>query len=75
MDMQTIDNSTNIQAIGYDPAERRLRVVFKNSGTYDYEDVPPETHHALMKADSVGKHFCAHIKPQFKASKSTVAFE
>jgi len=65
--------SSHIAAIGYDPVERRLRIVFKTSGAYDYDDVPPEAHHALMKAESIGKHFCAHIKPHFSASKLAAA--
>lgn len=46
--------SSNVVAIGYDPASRTARVRFRNGATYRYADVPPELHESIMKADSVG---------------------
>ena len=56
MDMKAVQSS-NIVAIGYDEEDKRLRVAFKNGSTYDYLNVEPETHAALIGADSVGSAF------------------
>lgn len=61
--------SSNIEAIGYDPASRELHVKFK-SGGYVYADVAPDKHAALMKAESKGKHVHEHIRPHHKARKA-----
>jgi len=64
MDMQAVESS-NIVAIGYDEEDRRLRVTFKNGGaTYDYLNVEPETHAAVIGADSVGSAFHRLIRAQ-----------
>ncbi len=67
-------NSSNIKSVGYDPTAKRLSIEFHNSGTYHFEDFPPEMHEALMAAasyptQSVGKHFNANIKGKFKHTK------
>jgi hypothetical protein len=66
MDMKPV-KSSNVQAVGYDPASRTMRVQF-NSGTYDYADVAPEKHADLMAADSLGKHLHAHFKGQHETT-------
>lgn len=33
--------SSNLAAVGYDPAERTLYVAFKSGALYAYDDVPP----------------------------------
>lgn len=61
-------NSSQIASIGYDPGTKTLEVEFKSfnkdkpASVYQYDDVEPETHAALTSADSIGKHFGAHIK-------------
>lgn len=62
-------SSSNLDAIGYDPETKTLRVAFRNGSVYTYEDVDAEKHQALMKADSVGAHLNAHIKGAHKFSK------
>lgn len=70
MDMKPV-TSSNIKAVGYHAPSKRLSVEFRGSGTYHYDDVPPETHEALMGAtDSHGKHFHANIKGKFKQTKA-----
>lgn len=71
MEMQEIPNSSMLSHVGYSPEDRILRVQFKNGGAYDYQDVPPEMHRALMKAESIGGHFCKEIKNKFSHSKVT----
>lgn len=62
--------STNIHSIGYDQKSRRMSVRFNGSGTYHYDDVPPEEHAKLMAADSVGSHFHQHIRSKYKGAKA-----
>lgn len=61
--------SSNISAVGYDPAARELHVAFRNGTRYVYHDVDADKHAALMAADSVGGHLNAHIKGAHKFSK------
>ena len=61
MDMQRVE-STNIKAIGHDPATNTLRVEFRNGGVYDYSNISPEKHASFLTAASKGKHFHRHIR-------------
>lgn len=61
--------SSNIAAVGFDPETKTLHVAFSNGTVYRYHDVDAEKHAKLMSADSVGKHFNAHIKGAHKFSK------
>ena len=54
--------SSNIQAVAYDAAERILKVSFKSGKTYHYLGCAPETHAAFLAAPSLGSHFHHHIK-------------
>jgi hypothetical protein len=66
---RTAVKSSNINAVGYDADTMTLEVEFTGGGVYRYADVPAETHAALVKAESVGRHFAAHIRNAFKAHK------
>lgn len=61
--------SSNIAAVGYDHATRTLGVQFKSGHLFHYQGVEPHQHAALLGADSVGKHFHAHIKSKFEGKK------
>lgn len=65
--MTPVDRSSTIDAIGYDPATQLLKIKFKSGGTYHFEGVPADAHHKLMAAESIGKHFHAHVKGAFKS--------
>ena len=54
--------SSNIAAIGYDSMDKKLVVKFHNGSVYEYEPVQPETHLALINADSIGGYFAKNIK-------------
>jgi hypothetical protein len=70
MIINPITRSTQISGIGYDPDDRKLRIKFKKKGTeYDYFDVPQEVYIALLKADSVGKHFHQNIRNVYVCRK------
>lgn len=64
MDMQSV-SSSNIAAVGYDEAEKKLHVQFHNGSTYAYEGVPADVHSELVGAESVGKYFNAHVKDSY----------
>jgi hypothetical protein len=67
MEMKPV-KSSQIHAIGYDPATKQMRVQFlqgkdrQPGAIYEYDSVTPEQHSALIGADSIGRHFGAHIK-------------
>lgn len=61
-------SSSNIKSVGYDAQTRTLAIEFSNSRVYHYADVSPEAHQALIGADSIGRHFAAHVRNQFTSS-------
>lgn len=61
--------SSNIEAVGYDQPTRVLTVRFKSGQAHAYDGVSPEHHAALMRAESVGKHFHAHIRSAFASRR------
>ena len=46
---------------GYDPETKTLRVCYQNGGIYE-ASVEPEEYHALMAADSFGRHLNATFR-------------
>lgn len=54
--------SSALDRVGYDPASRRMEVVFPSGSRAVYRNVPPEVHRGLMEAPSVGSHYVAHIR-------------
>lgn len=70
--------SNQVKAIGYDPETKTLAVTFtRGAGAiYHYPNVEPETHAAFVGAESIGKHFGAHIQGlSFKKFPSPVLTE
>jgi hypothetical protein len=61
--------SSNIAAIGHDPATSTLRVEFKHGGAHEYDGVPAEAHQALMDSGSKGRHFHENIRGYFPSRK------
>ena len=54
---------------GYDPDTKTLAVRFANGGTYTYPGVTPEAFASMEGAESIGKHFAAHIRGNIKGVK------
>lgn len=60
--------SSQISSIGYDATSRTLEIEFKSfkpgfSGSvYQYSNVPPEAHAALVGSKSIGRAFKSQIK-------------
>ena len=69
IDLSPVANSSNVAAIGYHAPTRRMAVQFKSGSTHIYADVKPEDHAAFAGAESVGKHFHAHVRNVFKSTK------
>lgn len=72
--MQEVKSSI-ISHVGYDPAMNELRIRFTRGGEYLYKGVSQEEHAALMAAESIGKHFQAHIRPQHTGAKQASPVE
>ena len=64
MEMEEVASGT-ISHVGYDPTTQTLAVRFKHGGEYLYEGVSAEAHRALLGAESIGKHFMAHVRPHY----------
>jgi hypothetical protein len=58
-------SSSNIMAIGHDGPNKELHIQFQGGRLYIYSGVSVEMHQQLMAAESVGKHYHAHIKNKF----------
>lgn len=62
--------SSNISALGYDPAAQKLAVKFKGSGqTYHYDGVAQAEYDKLAQAPSIGTHFHQHVRGKFQHRK------
>ncbi|MHA6639489.1 KTSC domain-containing protein [Stutzerimonas frequens] len=61
---RVVVSSSSLRALGYDPEQQVLEVEFSSGALYRYEAVPPEAVHALLEADSLGRHFNQVFKPQ-----------
>ena len=57
--MSAVENSSNVDAIGYDSESGELRVKFKNGSTYHCFDCAPEDHEKFITSESKGKFFGA----------------
>jgi hypothetical protein len=61
----TYVESSNIEAIGYDPTLSELTVVFKKSGTYVYRSVPQDVFDQFLAAESKGSFLNRQIIPNY----------
>jgi hypothetical protein len=69
MEMIPVDSS-NIEAIGYDPESATLTIQFKKGGSvYEYYDVPQHEYDGLMAADSKGTYAHANIYKAYRQQK------
>ena len=62
-------SSSNLVSVGYDPNSETLEVEFKNTGLYQYYNVPLFMYERMMAADSIGRFFNAEIKNAYACSK------
>jgi hypothetical protein len=62
--------SSNVEAIGYDPATRELHVRFVRSGdTYVYYEVEGWVFEEFKTEDSKGTYLNTNIKPRYNYAK------
>lgn len=61
--------SSNIQAVRYDKANETLQIRFKDSGVYQFEDVPANVYLGFMTSSSKGKFFHANIRGIFQSTR------
>lgn len=59
--MQPVESS-NIEAVGHDPATNTLSVRFRGGNTYHYPNFTAAQFETFLKAESAGKHFHTHIR-------------
>lgn len=62
-------DSSNLQAVEYDPDTLVLRVTFSNGGQYEYEGVLQEVVDEMMAADSQGGYFYRNIRMNYPYTK------
>jgi len=58
-------SSSNLRAVDYHPFTARLIIVFHGGGLYAYDRVPPTMFHGLLRAESPGRFFHAHIRNHY----------
>ena len=61
--------SSNVKALGFDPANGDMTVEFHSGDTYVYHQVGAEEYEKFLKAPSIGSHFHNHIRGHFKYTK------
>ena len=61
--------SSQVKAIGHDPATNTLTVQFHTGSTYTYDGVDAKTYDAMLNAKSIGKFLGAEIKGKYKYKK------
>jgi len=61
--------SSQLHAIGYDPARSVLAIRFKTGATYEYAEVPKEIFDEFLDSESPGKFFGQHIRGAFEFSR------
>ncbi len=54
-------DSRMIAAVGYDPEQRYMLVLFNTGKAYEYYDIPPEEYNGLLTAESKGGYMREHI--------------
>ena len=61
--------SSNLKAVGYNPAKQVLYVEFNSGSTYAYLDVPEKRALGLISAESKGSYFAEFIKDAYSFVK------
>lgn len=61
MDREPVSSSL-LNSVGYDPDEQILEVELQDGKVYQYIDVPEETYHGLVEADSLGRYFNNYVR-------------
>lgn len=63
--------SSNLEAVAYDPASLTLLIRFKSSPIhYVYQNVAATVVSRMLRAESVGSFFAREIKPNYECQKA-----
>jgi hypothetical protein len=62
--------SSVIRDFHYDPAERRLDILFISGRRYSYHEVPSEVALAMRRASSKGEYFNSHIRDRYRFTRT-----
>ncbi len=65
MERQKVESGM-LREVGYDPEKRVLVVEFTSGQVYEYYDVPPEVYDGLIRAESHGEYFRAHVRGAYR---------
>lgn len=57
--------SSAIRAVGYDPINLRMRILFAQGHTYNFCRVPAQVYNGLMRAPSMGSYYNNFIKDRY----------
>lgn len=57
--------SSSIMSVGYDSTSETLEVEFRESGVYQYYNVPQFMYDRMLEASSIGAFFNAEIKNSY----------
>ena len=72
MEMKPVEKSSNVKAIGYDEATRKLRIAFKGKdgdNVYEYDDVSPHVHSEMLQVESAGGYFAKNVRGKYGVQK------
>lgn len=61
--------SSNLDMIGYDSADNKMMVQFKNGELYEYHGVDAQTYKDMMDATSIGQYFNKMIRGRHSYKK------
>lgn len=64
--------SSLLKSVDYSPALRLLDLEFNSGSVYRYYGVPDFIYDGLMKADSLGRYYNAHIKGQYESREFSI---
>jgi hypothetical protein len=58
--------SSAIEAVGYEPGSRRMRIRFAGGNEYDFCGVPEQIYRGLLSAWSKGTYYNDNIKDRYQ---------
>lgn len=69
MKLIPVENSSNVQAIGYDPQSREMQVQFKGGAIYTHANVPVIEHAKFVASESKGTHYHNQFRSKYDVKK------
>ena len=68
----TVNDSSQIKLLSYDPSSKTMQIRFTNDTTYIYMSVPPKVFGELISAESVGSYFAKNIRDTYPGTKVAI---